>query len=229
MSCRLPPHLLFAMPLLLACSLPSLAAGPARYAFDPVHTRVMFGVDHAGFSQAIGTVSGAQGQLYFDADSWQGTRMEVVVPMQRLDMGDAGWTTSVLAPHFLDTAHYPQARWVVDQLTRTDDSHGTACGALTLHGVTRPLCMALTLNRTARHPMPPFRQTLGFSASTTLKRSDFGMTHWQALVGDNVELRIEAELYRQRGETAPPAALEPVPDNPPNAPARPAQPSTENP
>ncbi|HQY50258.1 MAG TPA: polyisoprenoid-binding protein, partial [Thermomonas sp.] len=49
------------MPLLLACSLPCLAAGPVRYVFDPVHTRVMFSIDHAGFSQAIGTVSGAQG------------------------------------------------------------------------------------------------------------------------------------------------------------------------
>ena len=197
------------MPLLLACSLPCLAAGPVRYVFDPVHTRVMFSIDHAGFSQAIGTVSGAQGQLYLDTDSWQGTRMDVIVPMQRLDMGDSGWTASVAAPHFLDIKHYPQARLVVDQLTRIDDSHGTACGALTLHGVTRPLCMALTLNRAARHPMPPFRQTLGFSASTTLKRSDFGMTHWQSLVGDTVELRIEAELYRQQGASASPTAPDP--------------------
>ena len=227
MPCRLP-HLRLTIPLLLACSLPGLAAGPVRYVFDPVHTRVMFSIDHAGFSQAIGTVSGAQGQLYFDTGSWQGTRMDLIVPMQRLDMGDTSWTTSVLAPRFLDTAHYPQARWVVDQLTRTDDSHGRACGALTLHGVTRPLCMALTLNRAARHPMPPFRQTLGFSASTTLKRSDFGMTHWQSLVGDSVELRIEAELYRQHGDAPPPAALESATALP-NSSAASVPSSTENP
>ncbi|MDE2406561.1 MAG: polyisoprenoid-binding protein [Xanthomonadaceae bacterium] len=177
--------------------LQATTAQPLRYVFDPVHTRVMFSIDHAGFSRAIGTVSGARGQLLFDLDNWQGTRMDVTVPMRQLDMGDADWTTSVLAPRFLDTRHYPEARWVVEQLTREDDNHGRACGTLTLHGVTRPLCMALTLNRAARHPLPPFRKTLGFSASTTLKRSDFGMTHWQSLVGDLVELRIEAELYRQ--------------------------------
>ena len=195
--------------LLIPASTALCADKPQRYVFDPVHTRVMFSIDHAGFTQAIGTVSGAQGQLYFDVDHWQDTRMDVTLPMQRLDMGDSGWTASVLAPHFLDTRKYPQARLVLEQLSREDDQHGRACGALTLHGVTRPLCMALTLNRVARHPMPPYRQTLGFSATATLKRSEFGMTHWQSVVGDTVALRIEAELYRQNGEDAAP-----VPDAP---------------
>ena len=79
-----------------------------------------------------------------------------------------------------------------------------------MHGVTGPLCMALTLNRIARYPLPPFRRTAGFSANATIKRSDFGMTSWKSLVGDLVEIRIEAELTRQAGDP-PPAAVESIP------------------
>ena len=189
------------------------AAGEAvHYSLDPVHTRVMFAIDHAGFSKAIGTVSGSEGVLHFDADDWARTTLDVQVPMQRLDMGDANWAASILAPRFLDVQRYPHARFVSRTVARHGDNRGTACGELTLHGVTRPLCMELTLNRIARHPLPPFRRTAGFSANARLKRSDYGITAWPSLVGDEVELRIEAELVRRDNDDAPPAAEAPAPD-----------------
>lgn len=200
------PHtpLLACIAALCACATAS-AGEPPRYAVDPVHTRVLFEIDHAGFSKAIGTVSGSQGSLHFDADDWSTARLDVVVPMQRLDMGDADWAVAVFAPRFLDVKRYPQARFVSTSVTRQDANRGTVCGELTLHGVTRPLCMALVLNRIARYPLPPFRRTAGFSASATLKRSDFGMTSWQSLVGDTVVLRIEVELVRRAGDDPTPA------------------------
>ena len=182
--------------LLLLCLLP-LSAAAERYRLDPVHTRVLFAVSHAGFSQALGTVSGSHGELWFDPDDWSSAKLEVTVPMQRLDMGDSGWTASVFAPRFLDVKRYPQARFVSTRVERREGNRGTLCGELTLHGTTRPLCMELVLNKIARYPLPPFRRTAGFSARTSIKRSDFGMKSWRSLVGDEVELRIEAELVRR--------------------------------
>ncbi len=180
------------------------AGEPVRYAIDPVHTRVVFEVDHAGFSKAIGTVSGSEGSLHFDPDDWSSAKLEVVVPMQRLDMGDSGWSASVFAPRFLDVKRYPQARFVSTHVERHEGNRGKVCGDLTLHGTTRPLCMDLVLNRIARYPLPPFRRTAGFTARTSLKRSDYGMKSWRSLVGDDVELRIEAELVRRDGDDARP-------------------------
>ena len=191
-----PQPCLAALLALLACA-PVAAGEPPRYAFDPVHTRVMFAIDHAGFSKAIGTVSGSEGSLHFDADDWSTAKLEVTVPMQRLDMGDSGWSASVFAPRFLDIKRYPQARFVSTRVERREGNRGTLCGELTLHGTTRPLCMELVLNKIARYPLPPFRRTAGFSARTSIKRSDFGMKSWRSLVGDEVELRIEAELVRR--------------------------------
>ena len=221
MHLRQPPSSirLSALLALLAC-LPAVAGEPARYAFDPVHTRVMFAIDHAGFSKAIGTISGSQGSLHFDVEDWASARLDVVVPMHRLDMGDSGWSASVFAPRFLDVKRHPQARFVAtDGLQRQLANRGRACGQLTLHGVTRPLCLDVVLNKAGRYPLPPFRRTIGFSATATLKRSDYGMRSWQSLVGDDIELRIEAELFRQDGEDPQPAQ----PDAPSIDPSVPAQ------
>ena len=199
------------------CACATAHAGePPRYVIDPVHTRVLFEIDHAGFSKAIGTVSGSEGSLHFDADDWSTAKLEVTVPMQRLDMGDSGWSASVFAPRFLDIKRYPQAHFVSTRVERHEGNRGTVCGELTLHGTTRPLCMALVLNRIARYPLPPFRRTAGFSARASLKRSDFGMTSWRPLVGDEVELRIEAELFRRNGDDPPPAAVDAPPSTTPD-------------
>ncbi|HPW12857.1 MAG TPA: YceI family protein [Thermomonas sp.] len=216
---RLPASCLPALLLALACA-PTAAGEPPRYAFDPVHTRVMFAIDHAGFSKAIGTISGSQGSLQFDADDWASARLDVLVPMDRLDMGDSGWSASVFAPRFLDVKRYPQARFVAtDGMQRGTGNRGRACGQLTLHGVTRPLCLDVVFNKAGRYPLPPFRRTIGFSATATLKRSDYGMTSWQSLVGDDIELRIEAELFRSDADAPAPTQPAPVagdPAPPPN-------------
>jgi polyisoprenoid-binding protein YceI len=182
--------------LLLALATPA-AAETLRYELDPVHTRVLFAVSHAGFSQALGTVSGSTGVLEFDADDWSRARLDATVPLARLDLGDPQWNAAVLASRLLDAADHPEARFVSTLVTPRDAQHAQVCGDFTLRGVTAPLCMEVTLNALKRHPMPPFRRTVGFSATATLSRSAFGIDAWKTVIGDTVELRIEAEAIRR--------------------------------
>ena len=199
--------------LLLTCALLSFAASAAneRYRFDPVHTRVLFSIEHAGFSHALGTVSGSEGVLDFDPQDWATARLEVMVPVTRLDLGDDKWNQATLARNLLDGQHHPQARFVSSRVEQIDATHARVHGQLTLRGVTREVALDVTLNALKRHPLPPFRRTAGFSASTTLSRADFGIDAWPSLIGDKVELRIEAEAVRDAGAEAPPAAADPVP------------------
>lgn len=194
-----------AMLAMAAASGPTLAEDPRTYTLDPVHTRVLFAIEHAGFSKALGTVSGSTGTLVFDRDDWRTARLDVRVPLQRLDLGDAEWNEAALAANLLDARRHPEAHFVSTAVEPTDTGHARVCGDLTLRGVTRPLCMDVTLNALKRHPMPPFRRTAGFSATATLSRADFGMSAWKTVIGDMVELRIEAEAVRERGEPAAPA------------------------
>lgn len=191
------PRLHRLAPALLAFALPFAAmAEPAHYALDPVHTRVLFAVSHAGFSQAMGTVSGSHGELWFDPDDWSSAKLTVEVPLDRLDMGDAKWTKAVQAANLLDTAKHPAARFVSKRIEPVDATHARVCGDLEIRGVARDTCMDVAFNQLKRHPMPPFRRTAGFSATATLKRSDFGMDAWKSVIGDEVQLRIEAEALR---------------------------------
>lgn len=199
--------------LLLTCGLLSFAATAAneRYRLDPVHTRVLVSIEHAGFSHALGTVSGSEGVLDFDPQDWANARLDVAVPITRLDLGDDKWNQATLARNLLDGDRFSQARFVSSRVEPIDANHARVFGQLTLRGVSREVALEVTLNALKRHPLPPFRRTAGFSATTTLSRADFGISAWPSVIGDKVELRIEAEAVRDAGAEAPPATTEPIP------------------
>ncbi|ALN56499.1 YceI family protein [Lysobacter enzymogenes] len=179
---------------------PAAKSDPGTYGFDPVHTRVMFALSHAGFSQAIGTVSGAAGTLRFDPADWRGARLDVQVPLTRLDLGDGKWNKAALARNLLDGKRWPSARFVSERIEPAagDPQRFQVCGTLSLHGVDGPLCLQVRFNQLKRHPLPPFHRTAGFSATATLSRAAFGIDAWKSVIGDEVELRIEAEAVRDK-------------------------------
>ena len=190
------PRLAAAPAAILLASLLAALPGTAgasevpAYTLDPVHTRVMFAIEHAGFSKALGTVSGSTGVLLFDPDDWTTARLDVRVPLARLDLGDAKWNAATLARNLLDGERFPEARFVSDAVCPLDETRARVCGQLSLRGVTRPLCLDVAFNALKRHPLPPFRRTAGFSATGMLSRTDFGIDAWPTLIGYAVELRI---------------------------------------
>ena len=229
--------------LLLAPACGGARAEPRTYALDPVHTRVVFAIDHAGFSKALGAVSGSTGTLLFDPADWSGARVEAEIPMARLDLGDEAWNRAALARNLLDVDAHPLARFVSTRVEPLDAERAIVHGTLTLRGVARDVALEVVLNAARRHPLPPFRRTVGFSATATISRADFGITAWKSVIGDRVELRIEAEATRARADgdgerdAAPadadaPASAEPhdIPsDVPPDAPPEPdATPARED-
>jgi polyisoprenoid-binding protein YceI len=188
--------------LFLPLALVALAGLPApaqaaRYAIDPVHTRIGFQVSHAGFSSPIGTFSGARGTLDFDPADWGGAHVDVRVPVATLDLGDADWQRRILDATFFDAQRFPEARFVSTQVEARGPDAALVSGELTLHGVTRPVQLQVKFNKLARHPLN-FRRTAGFSATATLSRKDFGMDKWSSVVGDEVRLVLEVEATRDK-------------------------------
>lgn len=200
--------------LLLCCTLAlplAVIAQPVGYQLDPVHTRVLFAVSHAGFSHALGTVSGSTGTLVFDPADWSSAKLSVSVPMTRIDLGDEKWNHAASARNLLDVAEHPVATFVSTRIEPKDPQHASVCGTLALHGVEHEVCLDVTFNQLKHHPLPPFRRTAGFSATTTLSRKAFGIDAWPTVIGDDVELRIEAEALRSG------AAIEAIDANQPPA------------
>ncbi|HYM86410.1 MAG TPA: YceI family protein [Pseudoxanthomonas sp.] len=185
---------------LVLTGMPSAQAASSEYALDPVHTRVMIAVGHAGFSNALGTVSGSSGQLRFDPQDWTTAQLEVEVPLQHLDFGDEKWNQAVLAGNLLDTEKFPTAHFISTRIEPIDPQHASVYGTLTLHGVSREVKLDVTLNALKRHPLPPFRRTAGFSATAAISRAEFGIDAWKSVIGDRVELRLEVEATRMRND-----------------------------
>lgn len=176
----------------------AVAAHPdaVAYAIDPVHTRILVAVDHAGFSKALGTVSGSTGSVHLLPGTWEGASVVVDVPLSRLDFGDEAWNRAVAAGGLLDSEGHPVATFTSTRIEPLEGDRARIHGLLSLRGVTRDVVLDAVRNGERRHPLPPFRQMVGFSATATLSRADFGSTAWASMIGDTVELRIELEAMR---------------------------------
>ena len=192
---RKPP----ALALLLALTPVASALAADTYAIDPVHTRVAFRVMHAGLSPSIGTLSGPTGQIVFDEHDIAASRVEVAIPLARLDMGDAGWNRKVLRD-FLDAEAHPVARFRSTAVRPISDTLWQVDGELELAGARAPVTLLTVLNGHKRHPLT-LRKTLGLQASADISRKALGIDAWPSLIGDTVHLDIAIEAARS-GDTA---------------------------
>jgi len=183
--------------LLLAVSLgagASANATPVTYTFDTVHSRVSFFVNHLGFSNSVGEFKVGDGTFLFDADDWSRSAVGVAVPVASLELGDAKWNAHISSPDFLDAARYPEITFKSGRVEKTDASHGKLYGELTIHDVTKPVVLDLRVNKVGEHPMRK-TQAAGFTATATVRRSEFGVAAYVPAVADEVEVRIEIEAF----------------------------------
>lgn len=186
------------------------AAGPVRaapewFAIDPVHTRVLFFVEHARFARSIGWFRSVEGGLWFDPDDWSGSRIELCLPVASLDMGDRDWERTLFRPDFLDAGRHPQACLRSTRVERLDDARGRLHGELSLRGVAVPVVFDFTVNDLRRFSLT-LKRRLGISARALLSRAAFGIERDRTLIGDEVELLVELEAQVAPAPEAAPTA-----------------------
>lgn len=179
---------------LLWCA-PGAYAASARYQYDPVHSQVLFSIDHNGYSRPFGRLHIAQGWLQFDPKDWRTAATELDIDLASLDMGNADWNAAVCKPALLDCAHARYAHFVSTGVERKDDRHGVLHGTLTLRGVSRPMDIAFTFNRAAR-TVYGLHAVAGFSATASLQREDFGIDAFAHSIGHDVTVWMELETIR---------------------------------
>jgi polyisoprenoid-binding protein YceI len=189
---------LVGLPIALLASLAvPAAAAPQDFRFDTVHSQVLFSLSHIGFSHPTGRLHVKSGFFRFDEDDWSKSQVDVVVDAASVDMGDAAWNDKLRSHEFFATGTYPTAHFVSTRVEKRGDRDGVVRGKLTLLGVTHDVDLALKFNRAGVDPYT-FKSTIGFSATTTLKRSTFGMSKYLPDIGDSVDVRIEVEGLRDR-------------------------------
>lgn len=177
---------------------PITQAEPVRYRFDTVHSQVHASASHLGFSQSTGRFPIKEGMLEFDPNDWSQSKVAVRIDATRLDFGDATWNEHMQADKFFHTAEFPEILFRSTQVTGSG-SRGTVEGELVLLGQAVPVSLDVTLNKIGENPFSK-KATVGFSATATIERSDWGMTAYVPNVGDEVRIRIEVEAAREDPE-----------------------------
>lgn len=178
--------------LLLVIAAPA-SARMLYYRMDPVHTQVLFSVDHDGYSHPVGRMRIKAGWIALDEDDWSTAKVVADVDTASVDIGDADWNEAVTGKRFLDAKEYPLAHFESTSVEQTDAQHGTLHGNLTLRGVTHEVSIPFTLNRVGATIFAGMQTLAGFSAQTTLDRLQFGITSFPKAVGTQVEVRLEVE------------------------------------
>jgi polyisoprenoid-binding protein YceI len=168
------------------------AAAPVAYKLDPSHTVVLASWSHVGYSHPSANFGHADGTLVYDADDVTKSHVEVTLPLSGLDTFVPKLDEHLRSADFFDAAKYPD---IAFKSTMVHDMGGgklMIMGDLTVHGVTRPVTLDATLNKAGVHPMTKL-PAVGFDATTTIKRSDFGVGAYVPMVGDEISIRITTE------------------------------------
>ena len=186
---------LLAWPAAAAAASTNPADLPAgHYRLDPAHTSVTARVRHLGVSNYLVRFDRMQGDFDWDPAHPEATRLQASVDVTSFDVG-ADYSRK-FADEFLDAKAFSQATFIATSLVPSADGKtGALTGDLTLMGVTKPVTFEVTFVGVG-HGLP-FGALAGFSAVTTIRRSDFGSRYVLAFVGDEVSLDIEAEFDRK--------------------------------
>ena len=184
------------MKRLLAISLLLLSplARSAEYAFDKVHTQILFTVSHLGFSNSTGAFTEFDGGFVFDENNLEASSVNVSISTKSIDMNDKTWNQHLSGEKWFDVKQFPTMSFKSTGVTKTGDKTMDVKGDLTIKGVTKPVTLAVIFNKAGDQFG---KAKAGFSATTSIDRTEFGMPNNAPAIGAQVTIRIEVEGVKQ--------------------------------
>ena len=170
------------------------------YKIDPAHSTAQFVVRHMMITNVRGGFSGVQGTVVYDPEKPTASSVEVVIDAGTINTLEAARDTHLKSADFLDVEKYPTINFKSSEITLHGDELRLE-GNLTIHGVTKEVVLKVEIP-SAETKDPWGNARIGASATTRIKRSDFGL-NWNAaletggfLVGDNLKVELEVSLIR---------------------------------
>lgn len=189
------------------------------YILDRQHTEVRFTWDHLGLSRQGGRFQDVTGRVSFDPQSPEMSEIDVSIPVASLSTGVAKLDEHLIkSREFFDVGAYPRILFKSTAIKMKSDRTGEATGDLTINGITKPVVLEFLWNFIGNHPLASINPvyaghySAGFSASTQIRRSDWGITRTIPYVSDEIRISIETEMHREGGP--PETAAEPGADQP---------------
>lgn len=171
------------------------SADGVTYKIDPGHTVVIATWNHQGLSNPSASFSGVDGTLVYDADNVGKSSVQVTLPMSGLNGFSEKFNAHLNSGDFFESAKFAAATFKSTKVEAAGDGKLKVTGDLTIKDITRPVVLDVTLNK---REDKDGRSKIGFDATGSVKRTDFGMGMAVPMVSDEVALRITAEAGTPR-------------------------------
>ncbi|MBV9763889.1 MAG: YceI family protein [Acidobacteriaceae bacterium] len=177
----------------------SVFAQTQTWKLDPPHSAAQFSVRHMGISTVRGTFTKVNGTVQYDPADPTKTSLDVTIDASSVDSRNDMRDNDLRSDHFLDVAKYPTLTFKSKRVEPAGNGKYKVTGDLTVHGVTKEVALDV------EGPTGPIKDPrgnfhMGASATTTIKRSEFGVTGAPGMVGDDVQIALDVEMVRASGE-----------------------------
>ncbi|MDQ0462532.1 polyisoprenoid-binding protein YceI [Caulobacter ginsengisoli] len=191
-----------------AAAAPVVTAPAGQYHTDPMHSSLNFRVNHMGMSHYTARFLKFNATLDFDPKNISAMKVSATIDPASLQTNypepeKLNFDKQIAGPEFFDAGKFPTMTFVSTKVVQTGPDTADITGDLTMHGVTKPVVLHAKYNGGYdKMAMDPGGSRIGFSATGTLKRSDFGMGFGVPAPGttmgvfDEVEIIIETEMLR---------------------------------
>ena len=167
-----------------------------NYALESSHARVAFGVDHMGLSTWYGDFTGAKGTLVLDPANISASKLEITIPAASITTTNAIVDGELKS--WFDVTKFPTITFKSTAVTSMGKDAAKVTGDLTFHGVTKPVTLDVKFHGAGPNAMSK-AYTVGFDATGSLMRSDYGVKKYVPVVGDKVDLFISAPFEKKPG------------------------------
>jgi polyisoprenoid-binding protein YceI len=163
------------------------------YTLEPDYTQGVFRWNHLGFSSPAAQFAQGKGILEFDQADPTKSSVKVTIPLNSLNTGVPALDEHLRSADFFETAKFTAATFKSTRVEKGPAAdHLKVTGDLSLHGVTKPVTLDVTVIKVGSNPRTSL-PTVGFDATTTLKRSDFGLGKFAPQVSDEIQMRITSQ------------------------------------
>jgi polyisoprenoid-binding protein YceI len=165
----------------------TLAAMAAQsWRIDETHTSIGFKIDATGFPTTRGHFRHYTGRIAIDLDRPARSSTSFTVESASVDVGSQSYNDFVKSVALLNVMRFPTLSFASTQVEKLDPRTARVTGNLTMLGVTKPIALNVNVE-----PDPSAKGRLAFSATATIRRSDFGMIFGLPLIDDMIEITVK--------------------------------------
>ena len=175
-----------------------MSAQVTQWKIDANHSEADFAIKHMSISTVHGTFRGISGTITYDPADVVKSGVEASIDVTSVDTGVAARDTHLKSADFFDVAKFPTMTFKSTSVKKAGD-HYDVTGDLTLHGVTKPVVLKLEELGKSQIGMDGKSVHRGFTATTTINRTDFGLS-WNgslksgdAMLGNDVRIELDIE------------------------------------